>query len=123
MTEARCNACHASRNALGATAGPLDLAGGLIPVQNWYAPSLNSDRETGLGQWDVKDIVDLLRTGVSARGVVFGPMSAVVRHGLQETSLGDLTAMAVYLKSRAQTKAPAVRSAMRSRGALNCSPR
>ena len=34
-----CNACHSSRNALGAPAGPLDLAGGLIPVQNWYAPA------------------------------------------------------------------------------------
>ena len=28
------------RNALGATRDPLDLAGGLIPMQNWYAPSL-----------------------------------------------------------------------------------
>ena len=42
-----CNACHASCNALGATSNTLDLAGGLIPVQNWYAPSLTSPLEAG----------------------------------------------------------------------------
>ena len=100
-----CDACHSSRNILGAVQGG-DMSGGLIPVQNWYAPSLTSNRETGLGTWEVKDIVDLLRTGVSARGAVFGPMSAVVQHSLQEVSLTDLTAMAVYLKSRAQKSEP-----------------
>lgn len=95
-----CNACHSSRNALGAVAKD-DMSGGLIPVQNWYAPSLTSSKETGLGQWDIKEIVDLLRTGVSARGAVYGPMSAVVQHSLQDTTLSDLTAMSAYLKSRA----------------------
>lgn len=100
-----CDACHSSRNMLGAVKGD-DVSGGLIPVQNWYAPSLTTNRETGLGSWDVKDIIDLLRTGVSARGAVFGPMSAVVQHSLQETSLTDLNAMAVYLQSRAQSAEP-----------------
>ena len=100
-----CNACHASRNVLGAVSSG-EMSGGLIPVQNWYAPSLTSNKETSIGQWEVKDIVDLLRTGVSARGAVYGPMSQVVQHSLQETSLTDLNAMAVYLKSRAQTAAP-----------------
>jgi mono/diheme cytochrome c family protein len=99
-----CNACHASRNILGAVSTD-EMSGGLIPVQNWYAPSLTSNKETSIGQWDVKDIVDLLRTGVSARGAVYGPMSQVVQHSLQETSLTDLHAMATYLKSRAQTAA------------------
>ena len=94
-----CNACHSARNALGAISADDEYAGGLIPVQNWYAPSLTSNRETGLGEWDIKEIVDLLRTGVSTRGAVYGPMSAVVQHSLQETSLTDLSAMATYLKS------------------------
>jgi len=97
-----CNACHSARNMLGAVKPGDEMSGGLIPVQNWYAPSLTSNKETGLGTWDVKDIVDLLRTGVSARGAVYGPMSAVVQHSLQDTTLSDLNAMAVYLKSRAQ---------------------
>jgi mono/diheme cytochrome c family protein len=109
-----CDACHSARNALGAVRADDPYAGGLIPVQNWYAPSLTSNRETGLGGWDIKEIVDLLRTGVSTRGAVYGPMSAVVQHSLQETSLSDLTAMATYLKSIAQTgeapEAPQVRT-------------
>ncbi len=102
-----CNACHASRNILGAVAQQDDYSGGLIPVQNWYAPSLTSSRETGLGDWEIAEIVDLLRTGVSARGAVFGPMAAVVYHSLQELTVGDLTAMAIYLKSQSETRAPA----------------
>ncbi len=100
-----CNACHGQRNMLGAVRDD-DVGGGLIPLQNWYAPSLASSRETGLGDWEVKDIVDLLRTGVSARGAVFGPMSAVVFHSLQNVTIGDLTAMSVYLKSQAERAAP-----------------
>ncbi len=101
-----CNACHGSRNILGAVRDD-DIGGGLIPVQNWYAPSLSSARETGVGDWEVKDIVDLLRTGVSPRGAVYGPMSAVVAHSLQNVTIGDLSAMAIYLKSQAQKSAPA----------------
>ena len=100
-----CNACHATRNMLGAVTKD-DISGGLIPLQNWYAPSLTSSRETGLGDWEIKEIVDLLRTGVSARGAVFGPMAAVVQHSLQELSLSDLTAMATYLKVQSEQKAP-----------------
>ena len=100
-----CNACHATRNILGAVTQSDDYSGGLIPVQNWYAPSLTSSREAGLGDWDIKEIVDLLRTGVSVRGAVFGPMAAVVQHSLQEMSLVDLTAMATYLKAQSEKKA------------------
>ncbi|MEP6872861.1 MAG: cytochrome c [Burkholderiales bacterium] len=94
-----CNACHASRNALGATASPLDLAGGLIPVQNWYAPSLASPLEAGVADWSDAHVVELLRTGVSARGAVMGPMSEVVSGSTQHLSESDLRAMATYLKA------------------------
>ncbi len=100
-----CNACHATRNMLGAIAQDDDYSGGLIPVQNWYAPSLTSSRESGLGDWDLKEIVELLRTGVSPRGAVFGPMAAVVQHSLQELSMVDLTAMATYLKAQSEKQA------------------
>ena len=99
-----CNACHSTRNALGAITEDDDYSGGLIPVQNWYAPSLTSSRETGLGDWEVKEIVDLLRSGVSPRSAVFGPMAAVVLDSLQEMSLTDLTAMATYLKAQSERK-------------------
>jgi mono/diheme cytochrome c family protein len=101
-----CDACHTSRNVLGGTTKDKAYAGGLIPIQDWYAPSLTSDREAGLGQWEVKEVVALLRTGISNRGVVFGPMAAVVHESLQYLTEADVTAMAVYLKTLAETDAP-----------------
>jgi mono/diheme cytochrome c family protein len=101
-----CNACHSSRNMLGAVAKGDVVAGGLIPIQNWYAPSLTSNREMGLGDWAISEVVDLLKTGVSARGVVFGPMSTVVHDSLQHLTVADITAMAIYLKSQTQEEEP-----------------
>ena len=102
-----CNACHTGRDALGGTNVKSDLAGGMIPMLNWYAPSLTSDTEAGLGNWETKHIVDLLKTGVSERGAVFGPMSEVVYMSLQHLTAGDVEAMAGYLKSLPQTAAAA----------------
>ena len=92
-----CIACHSARNVLGATDN--SLSGGLIPVQGWYAPSLTSDAEAGLGNWQVEHITELLKTGVSPRSTVFGPMAEVVRESLQHLTDEDVRAMAVYLKS------------------------
>jgi mono/diheme cytochrome c family protein len=94
-----CNACHSARNALGATAGTLDLQGGLIPVQNWYAPSLASPHEAGVASWPRSEVVRLLKTGVAKQGFVMGPMSEVVGKGTQYLSDADATAMATYLQS------------------------
>jgi mono/diheme cytochrome c family protein len=93
-----CSACHSARNALGATTAGLDLAGGLIPMQNWYAPSLASKHEAGVADWDRSDVVSLLRDGVSTRGSVSGPMAGVVLGSTQHLSHDDLGAMAQYLK-------------------------
>jgi mono/diheme cytochrome c family protein len=98
-TLGHCNACHSRRNVFGATAGPLDLAGGLIPIQNWYAPSLYDNREAGVGDWPEGDVVALLQSGVCARGTVQGPMAEVVARSTRYLSAGDLAAMAVYLRA------------------------
>ena len=93
-----CSACHAARNALGATTAGPDLAGGLIPVQNWYAPSLASPHEAGVADWDKQDIVSLLKNGVSKNASVAGPMAGVVLGSTQYLTPDDLAAMAQYLK-------------------------
>jgi mono/diheme cytochrome c family protein len=111
-----CNACHTNRNVLGATETAGDLAGGMIPLLNWYAPSLTSDIEAGLGDWQLPHITQLLKTGVSPRGAVFGPMAEVVRESLQYLSDNDVRAMAVYLKSLPQNIGPPERQVVRSRG-------
>jgi len=102
-----CIACHGTRNVLGATEEKLGLSGGLIPVENWYAPSLTSKREAGVADWDPRDIVALLKTGTSARGSVMGPMADVVFRSTQYLDEADLRAMAVYLKELPASQAPA----------------
>lgn len=93
-----CNACHATRNALGAARGAA-LGGGQIEGLNWYAPSLTSRMEAGTADWPIDDIVRLLATGVSPRAFASGPMAEVVRQSLQHLTGEDLRAMAAYLKS------------------------
>lgn len=56
-----CTMCHTAINALSGNSPSKQFEGGLIPVQNWYAPSLTSDKEAGLGDWSIDDIVDLLQ--------------------------------------------------------------
>lgn len=101
-----CGMCHTPINALGGSRESQAFEGGLIPMQNWYAPSLTSNREAGLGDWSVAEISDLLRTGISARGVVYGPMAEVVYNSLQYLTEEDTRAMAVYLKSIGQGTPP-----------------
>ncbi len=93
-----CSACHADRNVLGATQNSLDLAGGLIPILNWYAPPLSAGT-SGPGDWAEQDLADLLKTGISARGTASGPMAEVVGASLQHLSGADIGAIAGYLKS------------------------
>jgi mono/diheme cytochrome c family protein len=105
-----CIACHGSRNSLGATETQLGLSGGLIAVENWYAPSLNDPREAGVAAWAAADVVALLKSGVAPRGSVMGPMADVVFRSTQYLSDADLTAMASYLKDLpgvAKSEAPA----------------
>jgi mono/diheme cytochrome c family protein len=116
-----CNACHGSRNALGATGGALDLGGGLIPMQNWYAPSLSDPHEAGVAEWPTQHIVDLLKNGVTPRASVLGPMAEVVSGSTQHLSDADLHAMATYLQSLPPTRGeknpqPVAESAVLGRG-------
>jgi mono/diheme cytochrome c family protein len=96
-----CIACHSARNVFGATSD-LELTGGLIPAMGWYAPSLVSADEAGVADWQVNEIVALLRTGVSPRGSAMGPMAEVVFRSTQYLTAGDLAAMATYLKELPQ---------------------
>lgn len=100
-----CSACHASQRAWGAAASSTDLAGGLIPVLNWYAPALTSGAEQ-LDNYSTAELQTLMRHGVSERRAVFGPMAEVVRQSLQHLTEADVTAMAVYLKSLPATATP-----------------
>ena len=86
-----CSACHSARNVFGASSH--GLAGGMIPVLNWYAPSLAG---TAMPQ---AELVQLLHTGVAPNATVIGPMAEVVARSVQYLTHEDVTAMAVYLKA------------------------
>jgi mono/diheme cytochrome c family protein len=88
-----CAACHAERNALGASRDPLGLAGGLMPLQHWLAPAL------GGGSADPFRLATLLRHGVAEGAALLGPMAEVALHSTQHLQPEDLQAMAVYLQS------------------------
>lgn len=87
-----CAMCHSAINALGGSSESSAFEGGLIPMQNWYAPSLTSNKEGGLGDWSIEDISDLLRTGISKRGAVYGPMADVTYNSLQYMTEADTRA-------------------------------
>lgn len=97
-----CAMCHTAINKLGGSKTSQEFEGGMIPNQNWYAPSLTSNREAGLGNWSLKEISDLLQAGISDRATVYGPMAEVVYNSLQYLSDADVEAMAVYLKELPQ---------------------
>lgn len=133
-----CSACHTARNALGATRDALDLAGGLIPLQNWYAPSLTDPAEAGVANWTQDEVLSLLKHGVTElpdqvaslpgspagasagavarqRAWVSGPMGEVVQGSTQYLSEPDLRAMAVFLQSLPPSRASEASAVVQSR--------
>jgi mono/diheme cytochrome c family protein len=105
-----CSACHSSRNEWGGQTGSLDLSGGVIPMQNWYAPALDAPDEAGLADWSIERIVELMKSGLTNGASVSGPMAEVVQHSTQFLGDDDLRAMATYLKSLPQRPASARRA-------------
>ena len=97
-----CGACHSPRSVLGgvqsAPVHPQSLAGGVMPVQNWYAPSLRSASEAGLQSMSVDEATVLLKHGRNQQASVIGPMADVVFQSTQYLSDTDLVAMVAYLK-------------------------
>ena len=91
-----CNACHAPRGRLGGIAETPELAGGLIPQLNWFAPALApsaaSSRAEQQAQW-----VALLKTGRSPQRTASGPMAEVVFNSTQHLLDADLHAIALFL--------------------------
>jgi mono/diheme cytochrome c family protein len=117
-----CSACHSERNALGATSNDQVFSGALMPMQDWYAPSLMDASQAGVMHWPKADVVALLQTGVAPHASVAGPMAQVVSKSTQFWSDTDLQATAAYLQSLPETmprasKAPSQNPQLFERGA------
>jgi mono/diheme cytochrome c family protein len=91
-----CGACHTPLNALGANKAGQFLQGNKI--DNWIAPNITNDAQTGLGNWSVEDIVQYLKTGQTRTSIASGPMKEVVENSTSKMPDAELKAMAVYLK-------------------------
>jgi len=98
-----CGTCHTPRNVMGASQSHKALTGSLIPVQNWYAPSLLLPAAAGIQAQNLANTLKLLKTGVAEHGSANGPMALVVQGSTQHMTDADLLAMAVYLQSVAIT--------------------
>ncbi|MFJ4348506.1 c-type cytochrome [Pseudomonas sp. NPDC089401] len=97
-----CGSCHTPRGlafnekALDESGAPF-LAGALL--DGWYAPSLRTDPNTGLGRWSEDEIVQFLKTGRNQHAVVYGSMTEAFNNSTQFMGDDDLAAIARYLKS------------------------
>jgi mono/diheme cytochrome c family protein len=86
---------------MGAMVADNQGQGYVLPVTQWFAPSLTRTQRSPL------DDQGLLQTGRSAKGFASGPMAEVVLHGTQFLTDADASAMALYLQSRATVAPPA----------------
>jgi len=98
-----CSACHTPHGMFGqeqafdANDNTTFLSGGTLA--GWYAPSLRQHPDGASAAAVKAGLVGYLRSGRSADGAAFGPMTEVVDHSLQYLSDADLNAIATYLTS------------------------
>lgn len=97
---AHCGECHTPRSESGAMNLSMYMAGTNDGPENKSVPNITPDDETGIGKWDVADLVQLMKAGLKPNyDDVQGTMEEAVEYGLKHMTDEDLTAMAVYLKT------------------------
>jgi mono/diheme cytochrome c family protein len=96
---AHCEECHTPRNLLGAVKSSMAFSGNIGGPDGQNAPNITPDRETGIGDWSIADIEQVLKSGMTPESDQVGSgMKAVVR-GTSKLTDADRHAIAVYLKS------------------------
>jgi cytochrome c len=113
-----CGACHTPRG-LGFQergydeSSPTYLTGSVN--DNWFAPNLTGDPDSGLGRIGENDLAAFLKTGHGAGLAAFGPMVEQVEDSTQYLTDDDARAMAHYLKSLTPQSRPDATIRTRSR--------
>jgi mono/diheme cytochrome c family protein len=97
-----CTDCHTPGHFLGKEEAERHLAGSdvgffLPGLGTFLGPNLTNDKETGLGNWTVKQVVAALQTGVRPDGRILAPV--MPWQAFAHMTKSDATAVAVYLKS------------------------
>jgi mono/diheme cytochrome c family protein len=100
-----CRDCHTPRNGAGAPRDDMYLAGTKRGPDGKPVPNVTPDAETGIGEWDAYDIVQVLDSGMLPNfDNVQGMMAEVVDGfgggvGYGSAPDHDLAAIAAYLKT------------------------
>jgi len=95
-----CGECHTPRDAGGGLKKDLYMAGTPDGPEGEIAPNITAHPKTGLGDWSVEDLVQLLKDGIKPDGDdVQGLMEEVTVHGYKYMTDEDLTAIGVYIRS------------------------
>jgi mono/diheme cytochrome c family protein len=93
-----CQACHTPKGFLGGDKTRQALEG--YAIQAWFAPNITNDETRGLGHWSNTDITDFLKKGHNRIAGAAGPMGEEIADSSSQLTDADLTAIAVYLKTR-----------------------
>ncbi len=102
-----CGECHTPRNVLGARDHSRELAGNPDGPDNENIPGIRQDREGGIGQWTIDDILLFLEVGMLPDGDFAGSsMSEVIDDNTSQLTAADRRAIAVYLQSLAPLHSP-----------------
>jgi hypothetical protein len=97
-----CAGCHTDGTVGGKPNPKLEMAGSDIgmPVGGlgwFFPPNLTPDKQTGLGDWSIEEIVEALRTGARPDGRELAPVMPWRAYALMPKA--DAVAIATYLKS------------------------
>ncbi len=101
-----CGECHTPRNLLGGLKQSQAFAGNPEGPDGQKAPNITPDPQTGIGKWNVEDIVALLKDGITPTGDVVGSGMGEVVRGTGKLTDEDLKAIAAYLKSLPPVSTP-----------------
>jgi mono/diheme cytochrome c family protein len=108
---AACGNCHTPHDSTSAPITGMELAGGRefdIEAGHIVGPNITPDRETGIGDWSIGQIVYALRNGKRPDRTVIGPPMPIEFY--RQLSDRDAEAIAVYLKSLKPVRHPVARS-------------
>ena len=95
-----CAECHTQRDAFGGLKKDMLLAGTVEGPEGELAINITPDRETGVGDWSVDDIAELLKSGLKPDSDdVQGLMQEIIEHGYKFMNKQDREAIAVYLRT------------------------
>ena len=96
-----CTECHTPRKALGVLDQDRAFAGVQKMIGVGTVPNITPDRKTGIGRWNVDDLVYYFETGTTLSGDSSGgKMASIIDNSLSLLSSSDREAIAIYLLSQ-----------------------